>query len=402
MIFQLAWRNLIRNRRRSLLTGGLIVFVYVLLSGFKTLSDGVYDRIIDGFILEHTGHVQVYAEDFLDDPKIYKAIPLDDAKIQRILRSHTTSPRILGSALASHKSYSFGAEVVGIDPQREIQVTTLNKRVTQGIYFSEASPQNAALVGGLLAQRLHLKVGDSFVMIGQAADGSVANDRFTVIGINQSSTPSKDDMRVYISLSSAQDFYFLESRANKLVFHVNGENSTIEEVRLQLAGMLPKSMSAVDWKVVEKDFYRAMQADKAGDNIARYIFVFVAALGVLNTLLMSLLERQREFGVLLAIGTRPSYLSVLIFIETTILILVSCCIGASIALITNWYLSEVGFALETPFEYGGFEFSSMRGKLDFAAFWFPFLVILISSWIVSILPAMRVRSISPLETMRGI
>ncbi|MBT4792313.1 MAG: ABC transporter permease [Halobacteriovoraceae bacterium] len=396
MLLKLAWRNIFRNRTRTRLTVGMMVFGYVLFSFFLALGDGVYDSIIEQFIDANTGEAQVHYKDYLSEPRVYKSIPNYNQIISILILNkniQSASPRIKGNALGFYQKKTFGVSIVGVDFEKELATTTLGNRVTEGVI---PTLKNEIIIGGKVAKILKLSVGDTLVLISSGADGSIANDKFIVTAVINPAEGGADDHKVYMTLSMAQDFYSLGGRVHEIMLRTKGKSSLAKaSIRL------PPHLTLSSWQQVESDFYRAMQADKKGDAIGRFIIIFLVALGVLNTVLMSILDRTREFGVLKAIGTRPTFLAKLIIVETLLLGLLGTLIGFVISLALNIYFSKNGIVLETAIEYGGFRFEEMKATTKLMVFLSPAFVIIVTSFFVSLIPAFRASKIVPVEAMRS-
>jgi putative ABC transport system permease protein len=372
----------------------MMVFGLVLSSFFLALADGGYNEIIHQFIDSQTGEMQVHYKDYLDEPKLYKAIPKYQETMDKLIQSEdviTVAPRIRGSALAFHKQKTFGAEVMGIDFSKEFKASTLQKRITSGRFPEQG--EYAVVIGRRVASVLKLKLNDEIVLISSGADGSIANDKYQVVGIIDSGSASIDDMKVYMSLDIAQEFFSLWGRVHEIVIRTKDGN--IDKGNLTLS----EGLVASDWKEVEKDFYKAMEADRAGDSIARFIIMLLVALGVFNTVLMSILERTKEFGVLKAIGTRPSSLVKMIVSECFFMATISIVIGGVLAFAVNTYFSIYGIALETAFEYGGFTFQYFKAAINLNSYLTPSLFIFVTALLVSFFPAMKAARITPIEAM---
>lgn len=399
MIFKLAFRNIFRNTRRTVLTISMMVFGYIFFSMFISLSDGVYGNIINQFILERTGHVQIHHIGFLENPNLLKNI----SNYQNLLKDLdkkkqivTLAPRIKSGALAFGEKKHLGVEVIGIDPDLEKKMTNINERVKIGSYFTK---KRTVIVGKRVSEVLKIGIGEKIILISQGADGSVANDIFEIEGIIAAENESFDDSVVYMSISTAQDFYSLFGKIHEIAIRLN--QNIAMNFSNDLNQKLDSSLIASPWQVVESDFYKAMEADKRSDSIGRMIFMLVVIIGVLNTILMSILERTQEFGVLKALGTRPIHLFKLILIETTFLSLISIFFGALLSLGINYYLSKYGIEFE-PFEYGGMRFDKMLGVINFRTFYLPAITIIVSSLVVTIFPALKAARVTPVDAMRSI
>ncbi len=399
ILIKLAWRNIFRNKRRTFLTVSMMVFGYVLFSFFLSLADGAYGNIITQFINARTGEYQIHFQDYLDNPKIYKTIS-DVGKLQKQIEKNPnvtgTTARVKGSALSFLNKKTMGVQIVGFDVKRELQNTTLAKRLLEGS-FPKGNDSPQIVIGKRVAETLKAHIGDQLALISSGADGSLANDQYEIVGVlGHKDSAGIDDQMVYIPLHVAQEFFSVWGRAHEIVLRTKKQginNFTIENLE-------EKKLTLSPWQVVESDFYKAMLADKKGDSIARIIIMLMVALGVFNTVLMSMIERKREFGVLKAIGTKPSFLGSMIVLETMIMNCLSLCIGFIIALGLNYYFSIHGIEFEEAFEYGGFMFKEMNSVVNVNSFLLPTIVVTITSFVVSLFPAVRAAKITPVDALR--
>jgi ABC-type lipoprotein release transport system permease subunit len=307
-----------------------------------------------------------------------------------------TAPRIKGHALSFLNKKTMGASIIGIDLKREFQATSLKKRLTHGAFFEV--DQREIVIGRKIARTLRATLGDDIVLISSGADGSIANDQYRVVGIIDNGENGMDDHIIYMSIQQAQEFFSLWGRVHEIV--ILTQHMPELYIKNKLVKKLSAGLTVSSWDEVEKDFYKAMQADRKGDSIIRFIIMFVVAIGVLNTVLMSILERTREFGVLKALGTTPKSIFLMITLETLILALLSISIGFVCAYLLNYYFSIHGIPFEA-IEYGGFVFDEMRTNLNYSYFITPALVVMLVSIIVSVFPALKAAKTIPIEAMNS-
>ncbi|MCO4792092.1 MAG: ABC transporter permease [Bacteriovoracaceae bacterium] len=400
MILKMAFRNIFRHKRRTALTALMMIGGYVLLSFSLAFVDGSYGDMISLFTSQTTGHAQIHNDKFINSESIHDSIKSWD-KIKEDLKNNSEvvsfSPRLKNGALAFSHKKTFAVEMWGIDWASEPKVTTIKQRLALGSWPS-TNGENQVLIGSKISEVLGLKVGDEIVLISQGADGSIANDIFFVKGIFEKEEQGVDDYRVYTDLASAQMFY---------------STSHIHEVAIKLASIynakkfsthfkVEEGLIIRPWQEVEKDFFKAMEIDKKGNTISYSIIMFVVALGVLNTVLMSILERTKELGVLKAIGTTPGSLSLMIILESQILAMMSLIIGSIIATLLNSYFSKHGISFSEPMTYGGMTISAMYARITLNSYLRPAVIVLVSTLFVSIFPAIRAARISPLDAMREV
>jgi putative ABC transport system permease protein len=402
LTFRIAFRNIMRQKRRSLLTGLSMTGGYMLFVFSYSLLEGSYNNMIDIFTLDNTGHIQIHKDDYLDRPKIYKTIR-DRDQIEIALTDSpevkSFTPRVFSPALAYAGDKTAPSQMIGVDADLEPTVSRLLQKVAKGTYFSTSPNPDGyyeAMIGRGLSITLKLNVGDEIVLISSGADGSIANDIFVVSAIIGNKT-SFDRMAVYLPLSAAQEFLSLGNDVHEytLQVHNNDEN---EAIASRLSEQLPY-VTVSPWQKVEATFYRTMQSDKQGNYFTMGLIVFIVFIGVLNTVLMSVLERTREFGVLRAIGSRPMQLVRLITLETFMLAFISVVLGFLLVLPVIYWFAEVGMLFPEPIDMSGMVFQHLKGELSARVFWIPMAFVLATAVLISIPPGIRAARILPKDAM---
>jgi putative ABC transport system permease protein len=401
LIARMAFRNVFRQRRRSLLTGLTMTLGFVLFSVCLGLYDGTYGYFIDIFTKDHTGHIQIHRSGYLDRPSLYRTIPGEEElerKLSSLREVVAMAPRLHSPVLALAGAKTTGAQMIGVDPDKETQTSRLAKKVTQGRFFSSA-PGNEIIIGSGLSEVLQLHLGDEVSLITQAADGSIANDNFRVIGITDRASNTLERMKCYLPIRTAQQFLVLEGRIHEIAILLRNQKDA-RRIATQMAEVLgDPSLDVAPWQIVEKQFYDAMQADYQGSYIVLVIITLIVAIGVLNTVLMAILERTREFGVLRALGTRPGTVFLLILYEVASLSVLSIVLAIPLSLGSNAYLSIHG--IKTPaLEWAGMVFDIAIAEVNIKTIWLPTVVTFCSAMFVSIFPALRAARVTPVAAMR--
>ncbi|OGR43664.1 MAG: hypothetical protein A2X35_08355 [Elusimicrobia bacterium GWA2_61_42] len=401
IIFRMALRNVFRNRRRSLLTGLMMAGGFVLFSATLGISEGTYGSIIDMFTRSRTGHAQAHAAGYLERPSLYKAIK-DLDRAGRVLDGlpevEAWAPRVYAPSLAFAGSKTVGAQVMGIDPARERKAMRLEGQLAEGAFVPDRSSPGV-VISARLASALALKTGDEFSLIGQGADGSIANDNFRVAGILSASGSAFEGPWCLMHIDKAREFLALGNRAHEIALVFTDYRKAREDAALAAAALADPALDVQPWQVTEKEFYQAMLLDKKGGDITNYVIMLIVAIGVLNTVLMSVLERTREYGVLKALGTRPASVFLLIMAEVFILTLVSCAAGALGALGLNHYLAAHGIPMPTPISYGGVRFTVMLSAVTAGTFTRPALTVLAAALAVGVFPALKAARITPVKAL---
>ncbi|HKJ69757.1 MAG TPA: FtsX-like permease family protein [bacterium] len=401
-MFKIAFRNIFRQKRRTLLTVLTMLGGYALSSISIGYADGTYSYIIDQFTRTQIGHVQVHEEDYLDEPSLYKTISdytTVGQTIQQVDRVNYWAPRLYTGGLAAVGDNSSGVQVIGIDPRREVEATRFNRKIIRGRLFS-AGPQKEVLLGKGLAEVLEADLGDEAVIVSQAADGSIANDAYEVIGIVESGNQMQDRSTFYLPLQEAQNLFVLPDQVHEIV--VVADNAEHSQVLAQtIAERLQDTTLTIEpWMEVAKSFYQAMRADVQGMWIMLFVIILVVAIGVLNTVLMSVLERTREYGVLKAMGTRPGDIFRMVIYEVSVIAILGIIVGAGISLLANSYLAQHGIPYPEPVSVGGIEVTTLYGEVNNRSMYIPAITVWVTAFIVSLLPALKAARIEPARAMR--
>jgi putative ABC transport system permease protein len=403
MLLKIAFRNILRQKRRSLLTAMTMLGGFVLAAVSIAWGDGTYSEVIRLFTHNRLGDIQVHADDFLDNPTINKTIrgyPDIGEIISRLPHVDQWAPRVLAGGLASVDTKTTAVRIIGIDVKRETAATHFERKITTGPGFSAGGRQEA-IIGKGVARLLNARVGDKVVIVSQAADGSIANDLYSIAGITASGDDISDRTDFYLRLQDAQDLFALpRDQVHEIAVTVDNNRNVAATAALIRNGLDNPRLSVEAWQEFAQDFYRAMKADLEGMWIMLFIIVLIVAVGVLNTVLMAVLERRREYGVLRALGTRPAHLCRLVLYEAALLAIASIAVGAGIALVVNYSLSIHGVVLPEPYSYGGMMFDRFRTEINLRSFLIPAGTILVTAVFVSLFPALKAARTDPARSMR--
>ncbi len=402
IIFKIAFRNIFRRKKRSALTALMMAGGCTLFALSFGLVDGTYSNVIDMFTRDRTGHIQVHKDGYLDKPSIYKTIDDPDSigsKIESVAYVEAWAPRVYTSALAFAGTKTSGVQIVGIDPIREARTTRLKYKVKKGSFISE-TPLNEVVISDGLARVLKVGLGDEIALIAEGYDGSIANGLFKVIGITGKQEGSAGASMCYMHINTVQQFLSMDGGVHEIAVVLEDHEKTLKAVGLIEDALKDPTLDVEPWQVVESQFYTAMQADIKGNRWTMAILTIIIAVGVLNTVLMVILERTREFGILRALGTRPFQIFRLIVFETAFLSILSIILGTLIGIFANWWFSKYGITYSTPIEYGGFYFYKMTAKITLRSIVIPALVVFGTAVVVSIWPAIRAARIIPVKALR--
>jgi putative ABC transport system permease protein len=404
---RMAWRNLWRHKRRTWLTVGAMIFSNLILVFAISLQFGSYQMMIDNTLKAYTGHLQIQHDGYNDEPKMrssIKDITLLADSVRKHLKSDHVAARGVAFAMTSSEERSYGLQLIGVEPKFEVNVSSLPGLIKQGKYFGDS---NAAeiVIGSVLARNLRVEVGDELTLLGSGHDGSFAAGIVNVAGIFESGTADIDRSMAQLPIGYFQDLFGMEGRGHNIV--INGHDlSQVSMLQHDLQNMLRdrNELVVLEWDVLQPGLKQAIQADLASAWFMYGVLIILVAFSVLNTQLMSVLERTREFGVMMALGVKPTRLGALVMTETAVMSGLGLAIGAFFGLMLTYYLSIVGFT------YPGME--EMAAQFNLPDRMYPSLsvlsimlgpsIIFIFSLLASIYPAVRLFFLQPVSAMRAV
>jgi ABC-type lipoprotein release transport system permease subunit len=407
IVLLLAWRNLWRHRRRTWLTISSMVFSNVLLVFMISLQLGSYRMMIDNSLRAFTGHFQVQAPGYNQDPKLRLVVPEAtdlSARLRADLDLYTVSARGIGFALVSSEERSFGVQIVGTEPGHEDSVSTLPGLVSQGRYFTDLSAPEI-VIGATLARNLRVDLGDELTLIGSGKDGSFAAGVVTVTGIINSGMAELDRSMAQIPLGTFQDVFSMGSDASTVVI-VTPDVTDASTWQSRIEAVLDENEDLVllDWVQLQPGLKEAIQADMSSAWFMYGVLIILVSFSVLNTQLMSVMERTREFGTVLALGLRPGRLTLLVMLESILMAGVGLVLGIFLGVVLTFYYQQVGFA------YPGM--AELADKFNLPGKMFPSLsvlsvslgpvIVFLGCLLATIYPALRLRRLEPFEAMRAV
>ncbi len=407
ILLRLAWRNLWRHARRTWLTASAIAFASMLLVFMITLQLGAYDMMIDVSLRVFTGQMQVQRKGYHDKPQMRSTVP-EAARLAAELRRATgleaVAARAQGFALASSAERSYGVPVIGVEPPFEPRVSTLPNLIRQGRYLSGPAAHEAVLGAGL-ARNLKLKPGDELTLLGSGRDGSVAATVLPVVGIFESGNPELDRHLVQLPLATFQEVFSLGGDAHAIV--VSGRDyESIARTKASVAAQLraQPELVVLDWEELLPGIRQLIQTDMVQNWITYIALILIVTLSIMNTFLMSVLERTREFGIMLALGASAWRIGALVLLESVFLTLLGLAIGIALGGGIAVYFHHEGFTFPGMEEiYAQFGLPGViHPKLSFASFTLGPAVIFAFTVLAALYPALRIRKLEPVEAIHAV
>jgi len=409
-LFAMAWRNVLRHRRRSILTAMAMAISVAIVSAIMVLTEGMYGMMREVIIDQNLGHLQVHHTAYPGRRQMYDA--LDDvdatmAELESVDGVVSVVPRLFGQALLGAGKRTEGAQLLGIDPVREGRMRDLSDRLTAGRWLDDGPTQELVL-GEDLAKRLKVELGAEVVAVTQSADGSLGNDLYTLVGVVQTGVPALDRGAGFLHRETLGALLTLEDRAHELVVLTDDrEPDHLAQVKPRVEAALQGQPAIVrTWSEVDPASTQLFAMQSVSNGILIFLFFGVSAVGVVNTLLMSVLERTKELGVMRALGMRPGELIQLVMAEALILATLAIAIGLVGAGVLDGYLVVQGLDLSVQgegFEMGNMTFDPViKGKLQADAIWQPVAGVFLFSVFAAVWPAVRASRLRPVDALREV
>jgi ABC-type lipoprotein release transport system permease subunit len=403
--WKIAFRNIARKKRRTLLTVSAVSLGLAALIFIWGYVDGMNQQMIDNATGYFTGDLQVQAKGFQQsrDPELAIWEP---GPVVRLLRQtdgvEAVTARVELPALLGVGENSSGALLVGVDPDTETAVTRIHEAISLGRYL-RGSDGEVIVLGDELASRLKVSVNDTVLVLVQTAYGSIGAGLFEVVGIIRTGTKTVDATLAFVPLATAQDLYALDSGVTGLVARLadkKGSRLLADRLAQKLDS---ETLQVLDWRELLPDLVSMVAFHDSFTYVVMIIVFTVVAIGVTNTILMAVVERTREFGILMALGMRPLQVVRLVLYESLILGLVGVVLGGALGLLVTLYFKRVGLDFSAYIA----AVQTMAGltavvypMIDSAHLSFSVGLVLAFSVLASIYPASRAARLDPVVAIR--
>ena len=404
LMLAIAWRNLWRNRRRTWLSAGAVAFAVGLTGFAMAMQAGVYGTQIDSATTFFAGQVQIKRQDYIDRSRFEHTID-GITPLVRELESRpgvlSVAARVEAFALASADDRSFGAQVLGVDLERERRTVRFFNRVAEG---RMAERPGEVTLGSALARNLSVGVGDEIVVLGAGKEGGVAAMVATVSGIFNTGMADFDRSLMVAPIAAVQEAFGLGDEAHTLVARIADVGDS-GEVAAALNADLPPGVVARGWQAALPEVSQAIEVDALGGVLVYAIIMLVVAFSVVNTFIMTIFERTQEFGMLRAIGMRPGTIMGMLQIEAFFIWLLG--IGLTFAVVgpAIYWLSEYGFYIgEAMSEVGGqglFLPDRLHAKVTAAVLLTSPLIMLAGVQIAALIPSLRILRLRAVLALRA-
>ncbi len=403
MIFRLGWRNIWRNKRRTFVILTAVVIGVWSMIFLGALMRGIADRMVENSISTLTGHIQIQSAGYRNDPVIENRIQ-EPGKILNaldVLPAETLwAPRLRANAVASNARHSGGLTMVGIDPAREAKVSFIGNAVTDGRYIEEDDPYGI-LVGRALLEKFETRVGNKLVLMSQGADGEIASRAFRIAGVFDAELESTEKSYVFVNIKAAQGMLKVDDDLSEIAILLDGyrdADAVADGLRKVVAD---ENTLVYTWKQLVP-MVAAVLKMYDGFIFFWFVVVFVAmGFGLVNTILMAVFERVREFGLLRSIGMKPRLVIAEVLAESFYLLAIGTFAGNALGFATVFALSGEGIDLSAF--AAGMEFAGMSRVIVPVVYLKDVVVADLTVFIlglsISMYPAVKASRFSPVEAM---
>ncbi len=404
---KLAWRNLWRNWRRTAIALVAIVMGVILLLFFDGLLEGSDQAVFGNAVRLYGGNIQVHAPGFLDKASRYPLLPLDDAGA--VVQAARAQPHVVAAArrintggMVSSREGAYPVVITGIEPEVEAPLSLQAENIGQG-RFLQPGEGDAIVIGRGLAALLKVGVGDRVTLLGSAKNQTVRQRTMTIVGIYNLGMPDAEKIAVLITLPEAQSLYNLRGQATEVAIFLKKVGQE-KEIAPALRAALP-NYEVDSWQELRPEIQQTLQTKKASSTFFGVVLVFIAAIGILNIMMMAVFERTREMGVLTALGMKGRQVLGLYVLEGTLVGVVGAAIGIAVGLALNLWLAQIGF--DISYASGMGEISALMGtriypSLSMANVINRAVLVLVVSALASLYPAWQASRKEPVEALHHV
>lgn len=397
----MAWRNVWRNRRRSLVTIAATTLAFTVMILYSSMVEG-YLRTMERNLLDlELGDVQVHAPEYQDDPSLYSSIQDADELLRRFdERGWAATARLLGFGLGAADDASAGVQIRGVDVARDARVSDVDERIREGAWLDPADP-SGVVVGAQLARTLVVEPGDELILLSQASDGSMANDLYTVRGVLLGVSEAVDRAGVFMTDEAFRRFFAFPTGAHEIILR-RPQGEELDAFVAEVRGLAPDERVQT-WRELVPTLASLLDSARAV-MVMVFLIVYIAiGILILNAMLMAVFERIREFGVLKAIGYAPMQVLGVIFGECLVQTTLAVVVGLALAFPGLWYLTNVGVDMG---RLGGMAMMGVvldpiwRGVMEPGVVLGPLVTLLAIVAVAAAYPAAKAAWISPIRAIQ--
>ena len=403
IVLRLAWRNLWRNPRRTLVILTAVAVGVFGMIFIGALMAGVGDQMVRNSIATLVGSLQVHQRGYRDDPVVENTMP-DPSEPAEALASVLPpgalwSRRVRVSAVAANARHSAGVTLVGIEPEKEAGVSFIGAAVKEGRRLAPDDPYGI-VVGQALMEKFETRLGRKLVLMSQAADREMSSRAFTIVGVFRAELAATEKQFVFVSLKAAREMLRIGEGISEIAVLLPA-GADPDSVAARLRALLPDRYEIHTWRELLPMLTAYIEMND-GFTVVWYLVVFIAmGFGIVNTLLMAVFERMREFGLVKALGMKPGWIVMEVLMESAFILILGMAAGNAVALASVAALAENGIDLSAF--AAGVEYAGMPRVIYPSFAWTSVvqanLTVCVLGLAVSLYPALKAARIAPVAAM---
>ena len=406
MIFKIAWRNIYRNKKRTLITVTSIFAALFLIILMRALQFGFYDNIIKTVVESYAGYVEVHADGYWDNQSLDNSMEVDQKLINDISSVEGVEnivQRLQTFSLISMGEKTKGGVINGVDISDEQKITDWNKKMVSGSFDLG---ENEIIVGKGIAEYFDIRENDTLILYGQGYRGMMAAGKYSVKGVIDLKNPDLNKLGIFMAIESARNYVSSEEISTHII--IDKEQYYDEEkIVKDLSQILSKDYEIMTWKKTLPEIEQTITADNAGGLIMAFILYIIVVFGMFGTVLMMTEERKYEFGVLISIGMSRIRLFRIILIETIILSMIGVLLAIILTYPISYYFNLNPIDMAVLMGEGADQMMEDLGFSPLAPMSISWdiplshaLVIFIFSLLISIYPAIKILNLNPVKSMK--
>ena len=404
MYFSLSWRNIWRNKKRTIIVAASVFFAVLLAVVMRSAQMGSYSYMIDSSAKLFSGYLQVQGPGYWDNRSIDKSITLTKQQKEQISATDnliSITPRLESFTLISFEKSTKVAQVIGIDPLLETNMTGLKKRLVKGEYLKPSS--SGALIAQGLAEMLKVSIGDSIIIYGQGYHGQIAAARLPIVGLVKLPFREMNNGLVFLTLPNAQEVFSCYDRITSLAIMIDNIRH-LKSVTKSLNATLGDSYAILAWDEMMPDLKQNIQLDNASGIIMMAILYIVIGFGIFGTIMMMVAERAREFGILISVGMKKWKLLLITAIETILISFIGVLAGflGSIPIVYYLHNNPIPVTGEAAKSFNLMNIEPIFNfGIDPVIFYSQALVVLFIALIAVLYPVLFIHRLEPVKAMRA-
>jgi ABC-type lipoprotein release transport system permease subunit len=403
-MLKLAWRNIWRNKGRSIITIAAVMFCVIFAVVLRSFQVGVWENMIHEIVGNNFGYLQIHEEGFWADQSLDRTMDLNVVNREELLAVDGVDrliPRMESFSLLYHGSNTKGSLVMGIDPAVELTGLQLDDILLEGRSFSR--DDSVIVVSEGLAKYFNVGIGDTLLFMGQGYHGASAYGAFPIGGIARMTNPELNKQLVLMPFQKAQYMYNCTDRATTLVVAVD-KDSDYEAVGAALKASGVERLEVLEWKELFPEIIQTIEVDMAGGRIFVTILYFIISFVLLGTVIMMVAERQREFGILVSIGMKKTKLAFVTLLENIMLIMGGAIVGMAVVKPVQFYFKynpiDLSGQMKEAIEQYNFE-PKLYTTTSFIINLNHGTIIFFIGVLVSLYAVVKIMKLNPIESMRS-